>query len=383
MKKICYWAPCLDNVGTYKAVINSALSLSKYSKNFLQINIINACGEWDNKKDFFQKNKIKVIDIGFKFFKFLPKKGYFRSRFSYLLIFFFSIIPLCKFLIKDKPQFFVGHLLTSLPLILFNLFNYKTKFILRISGFPKLNFFRLNLWKFFSRKIFKITCPSTELREQLIINKIFNEKKILFLPDPIIDLSNFKNIILKGKKPNTYNEKKYFIAVGRLTRQKNFSYLIEEFSGFLEDYPNYNLLIFGEGEQRLLLEKIINKHKLNKNIFLMGFNDEIYSYMKSAKAFILSSLWEDPGFVLIESALCNLFILSSDCKNGPTEFLQNGEGGLLYSSNKKNELRKTLDKFEKMSNNKINLMKLTAKKNCKKYTLFRHFNFFDKILNID
>ena len=35
----------------------------------------------------------------------------------------------------------------------------------------------------------------------------------------------------------------------------------------------------------------------------MGFNDEVYSYMKGAKAFILSSLWEDPGFVLIESAL--------------------------------------------------------------------------------
>ena len=34
MKKICYWAPCLDKVGTYKAVVNSALSLSKYSKNY-------------------------------------------------------------------------------------------------------------------------------------------------------------------------------------------------------------------------------------------------------------------------------------------------------------------------------------------------------------
>ena len=41
--------------------------------------------------------------------------------------------------------------------------------------------------------------------------------------------------------------------------------------------------------------------------------------MKNAKGFILSSLWEDPGFVLIE-AMCNLFIISSDCKNGPVEF---------------------------------------------------------------
>ena len=34
----------------------------------------------------------------------------------------------------------------------------------------------------------------------------------------------------------------------------------------------------------------------------MGFSENIFSYMKKADAFILSSLWEDPGFVLIEAA---------------------------------------------------------------------------------
>ena len=67
----------------------------------------------------------------------------------------------------------------------------------------------------------------------------------------------------------------------------------------------------------------------------MGFNNNIFPYMKKAKAFILSSLWEDPGFVIIEAALSNLFVISSDCKNGPNEFLLNGKAGLLYSSNKK------------------------------------------------
>ncbi len=380
MKKIYYWAPCLDNIGTYKAVINSAISISKYSKNLLQINIINACGEWDSKKKFFQKNNINVIDLNFSYFNFLPKKGYLGSRLSNMIIFFFSIFPLFKLLIKVKPNFFVGHLITILPLILFNLFDFQTKFILRISGFPKLNFLRLNLWKFLARKIFKITCPSVELQKQLITHNIFDEKKILFLPDPIINMKKFKSIILKETK-NYLSKKRYFIAVGRLTKQKNFSYLIDEFSSFLEDNSNYNLLIFGEGEERSFLEKKIKRLKCKENIFLMGFNDEIYSYMKGAKAFILSSLWEDPGFVLIESALCNLFIISSDCKNGPSEFLQNGKGGLLYSSNKKNELKKTLIKFEEISSKKINSMKLIAKKNCKNYTLLRHYNLLDKLLN--
>ena len=81
MKKICYWAPCLDNVGTYKAVINSAISISKYSKNSLQVYIINACGEWNEYKNFFSDNSIKLIKLNFNYFKFLPKRGYLGSRF--------------------------------------------------------------------------------------------------------------------------------------------------------------------------------------------------------------------------------------------------------------------------------------------------------------
>ena len=46
----------------------------------------------------------------------------------------------------------------------------------------------------------------------------------------------------------------------------------------------------------------------------MGYTDNIYYYMKQSKAFILSSLWEDPGFVMIEAALCNSLVISSDCK---------------------------------------------------------------------
>ena len=57
--------------------------------------------------------------------------------------------------------------------------------------------------------------------------------------------------------------------------------------------------------------------------------------MKNAQAFILSSLWEDPGFVLIEAAMNNLFLISSDCKNGPSEILDNGNRGYLFKNNEK------------------------------------------------
>ncbi len=294
-----------------------------------------------------------------------------------------SIIPLIIFLKKKKPQFFIGHLITALPIILFNLFNFNTKFILRISGYPKLNLFRKNLWKFLSKKIYNITCPSDDLKNQLIKNDIFLEKKLFFLPDPIINVKKIKNNINTFQNEKSINDKKYFIAVGRLTKQKNFLYLIDEFYNYSKNQKEHKLLIFGEGEERAKLQKKINDLKLDNKVFLMGFSEHVFSYMKKAEAFILSSLWEDPGFVIIEAAFCNLFVISSDCNNGPNEFLLNGKGGILFKKDKKNELNASLNFFDNLSKNKKDLMRLNAKKNCIKYTLLRHHNCLREILNFN
>ena len=106
---------------------------------------------------------------------------------------------------------------------------------------------------------------------------------------------------------------------------------------------------------------------------------EIYSFMKKAEAFILSSLWEEPGFVLIEAAISNLFIISSDCPNGPKEFLKNGKAGFLYESNKKGALKEKLEKFYTLGN-ESKQKKIEAKKNCFDYTMFRHNLFLTKII---
>ena len=103
--------------------------------------------------------------------------------------------------------------------------------------------------------------------------------------------------------------------------------------------------------------------------------------MKKAKAFILSSLWEDPGFVIVEAALCNLFVISSNCPNGPKEFLDYGKRGILFESNKERAIFRSLQKFNQMDKNKIFNCKLKLKKEAKKYTIFKHYVQLSKILN--
>jgi hypothetical protein len=177
------------------------------------------------KKIFFSKNNINVIDLNYSYFKFLPKTGYFLSRLSYFLIYLLSAIPLIIFLFKSKPKFFIAHLLTSLPLLLFKIFNFKTKLVLRISGFPRLNFIRKNFWKILSNKIYKITCPTKELKKQILEKKIFSPNKVFFLPDPIIHVKKFnKNLVLKTHFYDL-NKKKYFFSCWKINKTKNFKYL--------------------------------------------------------------------------------------------------------------------------------------------------------------
>lgn len=377
-KKIYYWSPCLTKIGTIKSTINSAVAMANYGKVKYDVYLINSCGEWDDYIDYLRDKNVNLINFRFRTFKYLPKNGFLKSRISYILIYLFSFFPLLKLLKKNKPDFLIAHLITSLPLTLLKFFKFKTEFILRISGMPKLNLFRKNLWKSLNRKLKIITCPTNELKNQLINNNIFDSNKILYLQDAILNMEEF----VQNSKLNDVNipyadDKKIIFAAGRLTRQKNFSYLINEFNNFSEN-KDYILIIIGDGEEKDKLKKIIEKNKLENKVFLIGYVKNIFKYFLKGNLFILSSLWEEVGFVLVEAAMSNLFIISSDCPNGPKEFLNFGKNGILFKNNIPGELTKSLTDYNRRLNFKSDLYAL--KKNAIKYTKFRHFTVLDKII---
>jgi glycosyltransferase involved in cell wall biosynthesis len=376
--KIIFWSPCLNKVGTLKSSIYSAISLSRYFNNKFEVSIVNSCGEWNDYLKIFEKEKIEVIDLGYNYFKYLPKEGFFFSRISYALIFITSFFPLIKNLKKNNPDYLVANLITSLPLVIKKIFNFRLKLILSISGHPKMNIFRFLLWKFTENVISLILFPTQDLKKKFTDNFFFEYNKCYYLPNAVINIRDYINQIRNKEKINFDN--KFFLAVGRLTRQKNFSYLIDEFYKFSLIDKEYNLIIIGEGEDRIKLQNLINKYKIFDRVYLLGNKNNVYYYMKKAHALVVTSLWEDPGFVLVEAALSNLFIISSDCPNGPKEFLKNGEAGYLFFSNKKNQLFNQLLKF-KNNYHSIGKMKILAKKNSVKYSLFRHGCEFNKILS--
>ena len=381
MKLVYYWSPFLTHVATISAVIESAKSLRKYSKKYEPV-IIDACGEFESYKKILINNQINTINLtSFKYFKFLPKNGFFSSRFSYLLIFLFSFIPLYKVIKKKNPDYFICHLITSLPMLLAKLFNFRSKFILRISGLPKFNFFRKFYWKTCGNVFFRITSPTNATINHLQLIKIFDEKKIFLLQDPIIDIQ--KIVKLKKQKIDPYFEKNQFIvAIGRLTKQKNFKFLISCFQKLIDSQPNLKLVILGDGEDMQNLKKSIHTKNLENNIFLLGHSQNVFSYLSRAKLFILSSLWEDPGWVLLEAAASNTLILSSDCKNGPSEIIDNNNAGQLYKSDDEQDFINKFNKIMSLDKAQINSKKLFAKKKSYSYTKFQHFKNLEEIISI-
>jgi glycosyltransferase involved in cell wall biosynthesis len=376
-QKIFYWSPFLVPIATPKAVINSAYALERYSDNY-ECSIINFFGEFNFFKEEIEKKKINLKKNFFsKIYKLLPYKGKIRSRFSFLIIFILSFFPLKKIILDEKPDYLIVQLITSLPMFLLLLFKFNTRFILRISGLPKLGFFRKLLWRIALKKFYLITCPTKATLEYMRSLNIVSENKIRLLYDPIIEI---RNINYKKNLAKATQHSNYFLAAGRLTKQKNFLFLCKVFKIIINKHPSFKLLIAGDGEDKKKIENYIEKNKLKENIFLIGHIENIFPLMKDAEAFILSSLWEDPGFVIIEAAFCRTAVFSSNCITGPKEIIKNNYNGFLFESN---NIESFLDCFEillkKKNNSEVLLNNLRYTKN---FTLFNHYIAFKDIITI-
>ena len=197
-KKVYYWAPFLSDIATTKAVVNSCFAINKYLNKFKPY-ILDSIGEFESKKNELDEKHINVIKLRkFNFTSILTANGKIKSRLSFIIIFIISFFPLKKILKKDKPEFLIIHLITILPLILFYLFNFKTKCILRISGYPKMGFIRILLWKILLKKVHFVTCPSQSTLNYLKKLNVCEYNKLRVLYDPIIIVREL-NIKLRQK----------------------------------------------------------------------------------------------------------------------------------------------------------------------------------------
>ncbi|OSQ40467.1 glycosyltransferase family 4 protein [Thalassospira mesophila] len=125
--------------------------------------------------------------------------------------------------------------------------------------------------------------------------------------------------------------RKTLLSVGRLADQKDHITLIEAFARIAPRLPDWDLRIVGNGELREKLERCVKKLEMSNRIFLPGATPHISEEYASAQLFVLPSLYESLGLVLIEALLHGLPAVGfADCA-GVNTLIQPQHNGVLVS----------------------------------------------------
>lgn len=128
-------------------------------------------------------------------------------------------------------------------------------------------------------------------------------------------------------------DSKTIIAVGRLHNQKGFDMLLSASKEVLDKYPDWTLNIFGEGELKEALQSQIQTLRLQKNIFLKGYTNNINAEFAKSAFFVLSSRYEGFPMVLVEAMSLGMPSVAFDCPEGPAQLLADGGGILVEKEN--------------------------------------------------
>lgn len=147
-----------------------------------------------------------------------------------------------------------------------------------------------------------------------------------------------------------YNvESKKIISVGRLSYQKNFQLLINLANIILPKHVDWTWDIYGEGDDRKILEHLIEKNNLVGRVNLKGQVDNLYSVYNQYAFQVMTSRYEGFPMSLLEGAANNLPLVSFDIPTGPSEIIVDGKNGFLVKNGENNTMCMRIEQLIKDS----------------------------------
>jgi len=155
-------------------------------------------------------------------------------------------------------------------------------------------------------------------------------QKVRLIQNPL-DIKEIDRLKERDVSEKFNGERFNIVARGRLCEQKGFSCLIRALEKVNKEYSKAHVYILGKGPLESKLKQLAKELHLEKKVHFLGFKNNPYKYIAHADLFVMSSLWEGLPGVLLEALACEVPIVSTDCKTGPREILQDGKYGELVS----------------------------------------------------
>ena len=146
-------------------------------------------------------------------------------------------------------------------------------------------------------------------------------KKSVVIPNPVSD---------ETKEPFKGERKKRVVSVARLQPQKNHKLLINAFSDFLKEYPDYELHLFGVGELEEKLREQTRELQIESKVVFRGFSSNVKEEIWDSAMFVLSSDYEGISNSMIEALAMGVPVISTDCPvGGSRAYIENNVSGVL------------------------------------------------------
>jgi glycosyltransferase involved in cell wall biosynthesis len=171
----------------------------------------------------------------------------------------------------------------------------------------------------------------------------------------LASLSTKEELCVKfGFNSNT----KILLNVARLTAQKNHQLLIDGFSNFSKIHPEYKLIIVGDGFLRDVLEKHVNKNKLQDKIIFTGVQKNVWPFYKMADAYVSTSKIEGLSMTYLEALSAGLPLIATSTA-GTDEIITDGQNGFFILES---TIKNVAEALEKLHVSNMHELSMTASK---------------------
>jgi glycosyltransferase involved in cell wall biosynthesis len=244
-----------------------------------------------------------------------------------------------------------------------------------------LDFFKKRLMLILIKIFYKNSDAVVGISKRLSLDlRLFINSKVCTIYNP-----SLKDHIIGNKdvKKITFDHsKKIILNVGFLEKQKDHITILKAINILKEKYKNFILILIGRGSQLSKLKKYIYDNKLNNYVKIYKDIDNVSQFYKIADLFILSSIYEGLGNVVVEAIKHKCPVITSNCNAGPMEIINYGKYGDFFQvGDFKTLSTKIADHFKnperlktKSFNGKKHIGRFSLDQNIKKFNTL-----FDKI----